>query len=138
MQDIDQVFVSLQGLTKALRLFVSQQVVKLEGLHRTIRQTIGAQRSGILPHLSRAGDDVYTVGDYFVPSSEIENFIKDQGSLVGDLFGSLSAAEKADVIKSCASLALDIVDGLSKITAASTSDGTKDLPAVLLAELAKV
>jgi hypothetical protein len=134
MQDIDQVFVSLQGLTTV----VSQQVVKLEGLHRTIRQKIGAQRSGILPHLSRAGEDVYTVGDYFATSSEIENFIKDEGSLVGELFGSLSAAEKADVIKSCASLALDIVDRVSKITSASTSDGTKYLPAVLPAELAKV
>jgi hypothetical protein len=51
--------VSLQGLTTV----VSQQVVKLEGLHGIIRQTIGApnehaQRSGILPHLSRAGEDV--------------------------------------------------------------------------------
>jgi hypothetical protein len=50
----------------------------------------------------------------------------------------LCAAEKADVIKSSASLALEIVDGVSKITSASTSDGTKDLPAVLPAELAKV
>jgi hypothetical protein len=78
------------------------------------------------------------VGENSVMSSEIENFIKDQGSLVGELFGSLSVAEKAGVVKSSASLALDIVDGVSKITSASTSDGKKDLPAVLLAELAKV
>jgi hypothetical protein len=70
-------------------------------------------------------------------SSEIENFIKDQGSLIGELFGSLSVIEKADVVKSSGSLALDIVDRVSKITSASTSDGSKDLPAVLPAELAK-
>jgi hypothetical protein len=54
MQDIDEAFVSLQGLTTV----VSQQVVKLEGLHGTIRQTIGAQRSCIIPNTSRAGEDV--------------------------------------------------------------------------------
>jgi hypothetical protein len=41
-----------------------------------------------------------------VTSSEIETFIKDQGSSVGELFGSLSVAEKVDVIESSASLAL--------------------------------
>jgi hypothetical protein len=81
--------------------------------------------------------DNMTVGDYSVTSSEIENFIKVQGSLVGELFGPLNVADKADVVKSSASLALNIVDGVSKIFAASKSDGSKDLPAVLPAELAK-
>jgi hypothetical protein len=79
-----------------------------------------------------------TVGDYSVTSSEIENFIKVQGSLVGELFGPLNVAEKADVVKPSASLALNIVDGVSKISAASKSDGSKDLPAALPAELAQV
>jgi hypothetical protein len=92
---------------------VSQQVVKLES------------------------EDVYTVGDYSVTYSEIENFIKDQGSLVGELFGSLSVAGKGDVVMSSASLALDIFGRVSKITSASTFDGTKYLLAVLPAELAK-
>jgi hypothetical protein len=44
---------------QGLATVASQQVLKLEGLHGTIRQTIGAQRSSILLQLSRAGEDVY-------------------------------------------------------------------------------
>jgi hypothetical protein len=67
------------------------------------------------------------VGDYSVTYSEIENFIKDQGFFVGELFGSLSVAGKGDVVMSSASLALDIFGRVSKIASASTFDGTKYL-----------
>jgi hypothetical protein len=78
------------------------------------------------------------VDDCSETSSEIDNFIKNRGSLVGELFGSTCVAEKANFVKSSASLAIDIVDGVSNITSVSTSEGKEDLPAVLLAELANV
>jgi hypothetical protein len=140
MEDIGQVFVSLQGLTTV----VSQQEYLIEELCRTLQQTVAAEKCDIFvqDHSGDNDNSAFRLGGCSITPSAAEEFINDQGSFVGTLFSSLdsenSQHEKQSCLKSTAILALELIDGISNICSATTSRGSRRLPPVVPRELANM